>query len=130
MATIKKFDIENATEADVAEWLTKFSDTELEKLVRGIAHEQVDRSERRIAAVKADVAASLEKQGLTLDQVFGHNGKRGPKPGGTIAPKYRNPKDGSQTWTGRGKRPNWLTAIVGDMDKVECDKYLASIEIK
>ncbi|MCB1766993.1 MAG: H-NS histone family protein, partial [Candidatus Competibacteraceae bacterium] len=23
-------------------------------------------------------------------------------------PKYRNPADPDQTWTGRGKMPNWL----------------------
>ena len=24
------------------------------------------------------------------------------------AAKFRNPKDASQTWTGRGRKPNWL----------------------
>jgi DNA-binding protein H-NS len=25
-------------------------------------------------------------------------------------PKYANPEDRSQTWTGRGRKPNWLVA--------------------
>jgi DNA-binding protein H-NS len=27
-----------------------------------------------------------------------------------VAPKYANPDDPSQTWTGRGRGPNWLVA--------------------
>ena len=27
-----------------------------------------------------------------------------------VFPKFRNPDDSSQTWTGRGKQPRWLTA--------------------
>ena len=28
--------------------------------------------------------------------------------GGTVAPKYRNPANAEQTWSGRGKRPRWF----------------------
>jgi DNA-binding protein H-NS len=27
-----------------------------------------------------------------------------------VLPKYRNPKNPAETWTGRGKQPRWLTA--------------------
>jgi DNA-binding protein H-NS len=27
----------------------------------------------------------------------------------TVFPKFRNPKQPSETWTGRGKKPRWLT---------------------
>ncbi|MCK5549998.1 MAG: H-NS histone family protein, partial [Hyphomicrobiaceae bacterium] len=30
--------------------------------------------------------------------------------GKSVAPKYANPDDPSQTWTGRGRRPRWLVA--------------------
>ena len=30
-------------------------------------------------------------------------------------PKYRNPNNPEQTWTGRGKRPNWMNG--GDSDQ-------------
>ena len=29
-----------------------------------------------------------------------------------VFPKYRNPNDPSETWTGRGKKPRWLTAAL------------------
>ena len=28
-----------------------------------------------------------------------------------VAAKYRNPADGNQTWTGRGKSPTWIQAL-------------------
>jgi hypothetical protein len=33
---------------------------------------------------------------------------RGHRPLGSVPPKYRNPKDPSQTWAGRGLQPLWL----------------------
>ena len=29
-----------------------------------------------------------------------------------VSPKYRNPTHPSETWSGRGKRPRWLTAAL------------------
>ena len=29
---------------------------------------------------------------------------------GKVAPKYRNPENPKETWTGRGKQPRWLAA--------------------
>jgi DNA-binding protein H-NS len=29
-----------------------------------------------------------------------------------VFPKYRNPKEPSETWSGRGKRPLWLTSAL------------------
>jgi DNA-binding protein H-NS len=38
------------------------------------------------------------------------NGKRRPYP--AVVPKYRNPGDPAETWSGRGKRPRWLAALL------------------
>jgi DNA-binding protein H-NS len=32
-------------------------------------------------------------------------------PRGKVAPKYRNPAQSDQTWTGRGKAPVWVQAL-------------------
>ncbi len=36
------------------------------------------------------------------------NGKKRPYP--QVFPKYRNPKNEGETWSGRGKQPRWLVA--------------------
>jgi DNA-binding protein H-NS len=38
------------------------------------------------------------------------NGKSHPLKGRTVAPKYRDPANPSQTWAGRGQAPRWLVA--------------------
>ena len=60
------------------------------------------------ARTKDALRAMAEKAGFSLNDLFG---KRGPKKGSGEA-KYRNPKDTSQTWTGRGRKPNWLVDAV------------------
>lgn len=76
-----------------------------------------------------DLAEELEKQLLQI-RAGGHTESQpAPKKQGRIArrklsPKYRNPADPSQTWAGRGKRPIWLTAALGD------GKMLESFAIK
>jgi DNA-binding protein H-NS len=42
----------------------------------------------------------------------------GPK-GSKSAPKYANPADPSQTWTGRGRKPNWLIEALNEGKSLE-----------
>ena len=36
-----------------------------------------------------------------------------------VLPKYRNPKEHSETWSGRGKQPRWLVAALKEGHKIE-----------
>ena len=47
--------------------------------------------------VKQELAALAEKRGFTLRELLDGRGKRK-----SVAPKYANPDDPSQTWAGRG----------------------------
>ena len=61
--------------------------------------------QRERTNVKREMTVLAEKRGFTLHEVFGGRGK-----GKSVASKYANPDDSSQTWTGRGRRPLWLVA--------------------
>jgi DNA-binding protein H-NS len=37
----------------------------------------------------------------------------------TVAPKFRNPDQPSQTWAGRGKQPRWLTAHLSSGKRID-----------
>jgi DNA-binding protein H-NS len=53
------------------------------------------------------------KAGFSIDELFGGRvGKKG-------VAKYRNPKDPAQTWTGRGRKPNWLIDAVKKGGKLD-----------
>lgn len=58
--------------------------------------------------LRSKIEALAAESGFSVTQLFGGaTGKRGK--GGAIAIKYRNPKDSSQTWSGRGRKPRWIT---------------------
>ena len=64
------------------------------KLAREMAVEKA-RLEERLRKIKS--ASNV----MTLDRRSQY-----PK----VLPKYRNPKNPAETWSGRGKQPRWLTA--------------------
>ena len=54
--------------------------------------------------VRQKVIALVRGHGFELWQLFGR-GSRGNR---TIAAKYRDPDNPSNTWAGRGRMPRWL----------------------
>lgn len=69
--------------------------------------------------------AQLERQLRQLNVGVGSNDYRASRIGRTrrpypqVFPKYRNPKQPSETWAGRGKQPRWLTAQLESGKKLE-----------
>lgn len=74
--------------------------------------EQLDKQiKEAIAREKADgiakAKAIIDQYHLSASDLFSRKAGYGPKSGGKVAPKYRNPASG-ETWTGRGKAPKWI----------------------
>ena len=62
------------------------------------------------AEIKSKVAELAESHGFSVSELFGGPGRgNGRKKSVSIA-KYANPDDQTDTWTGRGRKPNWLLA--------------------
>lgn len=38
---------------------------------------------------------------------------------GTVAPKYANPENPAQTWTGRGRKPKWVEVALAEGKTLE-----------
>lgn len=105
---------------------------ELEKLRRDVdkALEKVEGSEKKAALAAAEKAA--REFGFSLAQLEDVAKPATAKPATPksaksdarkkVAPKYRNPADASQTWTGRGRKPKWVEAHLaagGSLAEVE-----------
>ena len=43
----------------------------------------------------------------------------GRRPYPPVSPKYRNPDQPSETWTGRSKQPRWLVAKLGSGKRID-----------
>ena len=84
-----------------------------------------------INQVRASINRIVRGSGYTMEELFGAKAigsKRATKTtgtakkakaGGKVPPKYRNPSNPAETWTGRGKQPRWLAAFVAKGKKLE-----------
>ena len=86
--------------------LNKMSIAELNKLI----------SDARVAlAKKQEVAAKVRKlaqdNGLDISDLMSADKAKKTKANKTrakVAPKYKNPTNSAETWTGRGRQPLWV----------------------
>jgi DNA-binding protein H-NS len=88
--------------------IDKLSYAELLELQARVEDTIAARRAEEQAKLREKVAEMAAEAGLSLDEVISKNGKDRKR--GKVAIKYRNPKDPSQTWTGRGRKPLWLAA--------------------
>lgn len=112
--------------------LEGFSATELETLITQAKKRKTTLKKRKpIASVRAKLKAAAAAEGYTIAELFaGKSAKAAParkarkaaKKGrrlGKVAPKYRNPANKSETWTGRGKPPRWMAPLLKKGKKKE-----------
>ncbi|MFT4247912.1 MAG: H-NS histone family protein [Pseudomonas sp.] len=79
-----------------------------------------------VAKVRAQLTKLAKAAGYTIEEIFGSptgsRGKAAGKPArklGKVPPKYRNPANAKETWTGRGKQPRWLAELTAKGKKLE-----------
>ena len=72
-------------------------------------------------AKKQEVAEKVRKlardNGLNISDLMTADKQKKAKtkkPRGKVAPKYKNPANGSETWTGRGRQPRWVADALTD----------------
>jgi DNA-binding protein H-NS len=64
-------------------------------------------AERQKAEARAELEKKAKELGFSLEELVSGKQKRAK-----VAPKYRNPANASETWTGRGRRPRWVEAAL------------------
>lgn len=87
--------------------VSKLNKKQLAELAQRVASRSRELDVVELDKARADVRAYAKSKGFTIEELFGGRGKRRK-----AAPKYRNPADSSQTWSGRGKRPRWFHAAL------------------
>jgi DNA-binding protein H-NS len=74
---------------------------EIEKEIKGRQQQEVKKAREQILAIARGL-------GVSVDDLLADAGAK-PKGGGAkVQPKYQNPADNSQTWSGRGRQPRWM----------------------
>lgn len=122
--------------------LSKYSATELARLAKRVEAEIARRASTTKKDVLREVHKIAAKAGISIEELFGSpaavkaapapKGRPGRKPGAKKAAgrktvgeaKYKNPANEAQTWTGRGRKPQWV------QDWLAQGKPLAELEIQ
>ena len=91
--------------------LSELNLVELKELGKSInkAIGNAERAARKRALEEVKKAA--EKHGFSLGDLVDRKSKRSASKS-KMPPKYRNPKNVSETWSGRGRQPEWFKAAV------------------
>jgi DNA-binding protein H-NS len=118
--------------------LSTLSPRELQKLIDDASRERKRKEKRApLATVRKKLTKMAVAEGYTLMELFGLPaagrsptkvaGPAAPRRGSTrrstagtkVAPKYRNPANPAETWSGRGKHPKWMTTAMAGGKKPE-----------
>lgn len=109
--------------------INSLSARELDALISQAKKRRTTLSKRKpIATVRKKLTQLARAEGYSIQELFGGaaagtgrparaskgTAKKAGKSTGKVAPKYRNPDNPAETWTGRGKQPRWLAAHTGN----------------
>lgn len=92
--------------------VTKLNRRQLNALRNKIDSREDEMNKNALKDLRARIAAMIKEEGFTMDEVMGRRSKRAGKRTGKVPPKFQNPADPTQTWSGRGKRPRWFNAAL------------------
>ncbi|MFP3384977.1 H-NS family nucleoid-associated regulatory protein [Tritonibacter sp. SIMBA_163] len=92
--------------------LSQLSRTELEVLAKDIEVRIVELEKEYKERAYFEMLAIAAKYEVSFQEVVDKFAKPKKKSNSKRAPRYANPEDPSQTWTGRGRKPFWLIEAV------------------
>jgi DNA-binding protein H-NS len=96
-----------AIDLDNFDW-TAYTIGELQQVADDIANEIQTKREAKKHILLQQFQQLLSAEGLTLDDVIGAKRRGRPRKRGTPPVKFRDPDTG-RGWSGRGRKPVWLT---------------------
>lgn len=92
--------------------LDGMSPKELETLIRDAQARMASAQAAHVASVRSKIDGILKAEALQLVDVYPMRGGKTGKRAGAGIPKYQNPTNPAQTWTGHGKKPAWFLAAL------------------
>lgn len=91
--------------------LSEMTYPELEKHQKDVEAAMRSLEKTRKTDAKKAVRKTAKEHGFTVEELFDLPAK---KSAAASPPKYRNPKNPDETWSGKGRKPKWLTAALAN----------------
>ena len=97
--------------------LSSLSEDDLSALAERIEQELRSRRDTKRRDFFASIRKQAEALGVAPEEVAAELARKATTPPvtdrrSTVAPKYRNPTNPSETWAGRGVKPRWMQALL------------------
>lgn len=93
--------------------LSKYNLAELKGLNFEIEQEIKNRQQQDLKEARQQILTIAEKVGMPIEDLLTTSlGKKRDNRSVKVAPQYRNPEDGSQVWSGRGRQPRWVVSAL------------------
>lgn len=86
----------------------KMSLKDINELEAKLQKAKTQARDRAKAELKEKIDRMVDGSGFSIHELYGIAGKGRGR--GKSAAKFANPDNRSETWTGRGRKPNWLVA--------------------
>lgn len=90
--------------------ISSLTPAQLDELIQKAAAQKAAVAKQHRDDVKKKLAQLAKDEGYSIEELFGS--KRPGRSTGSAA-RFANPADPSQTWVGRGKRPQWFKDALG-----------------
>lgn len=87
--------------------IKNLSHNQLKELISKAQVRQDELHKEKVVKLREKVHAMIKSEGYSFEDVFG-SPRKSKRAGTPVPPKYRNPANPTQTWSGRGKRPHWF----------------------
>lgn len=87
---------------------------DLEKLARDVDKALEKLRKQDLKKVRAEMDKIAAAHGVSVEDVIGGKtpAKAKSAPKAKAAPKFANPANASQTWTGKGRQPEWYKSAI------------------
>src|SRR3954447_458149 len=122
---VNNVDVEGLSEGELRELIER-AQTALDRKVAKRARRTLKEAKRLAAEVGFEVTSTKPGRGDGRRRRTAGDAEpapAAPSSRGKVAPKYRNPDNPAETWTGRGRQPRWVQAALAQ------DRTLAELSI-
>lgn len=92
------------------EFFAQYSRVDLNQLLAAVNAELKMREARDIAAARDRIHAIAKEVGVPLSELLPTIKPASGK--AKVAPRFRNPNNAAEVWTGRGRQPRWVIAAL------------------
>ena len=99
--------------------IKEFEIEEITLLINELQSELKNRVKKEKEAFLNTIRDKADFFGVSVEDLMIEASRSKKRKAGKVQPKYQNPDNQAETWTGKGRKPNWLVAQLENGNRLE-----------